>query len=157
MRLASSNLARNTLPILKAGSLGGGELRHGLYVRSLHRGISCFSQRTKGFAQNKTFEMILVNTRGFLAERLRFSLPVNLPMKLLFNKLKMKKKNNLYPISSGRDDEEKAMYALAIYLNSIGWSCLVGQFYGIETEGGFNHRLVFRFTGKKISNNKTKK
>lgn len=66
------------------------------------------------------------------------------------------KKVNLYKISDGKTDEERAIYAVVRYLHSKGWSCLLGGFQAIEQGSAkFNFRLIFGFTGKKLTANKT--
>lgn len=56
----------------------------------------------------------------------------------------MKKINNKEKL------EDKATYAVAAYLESIGWKCMVGGFKSIEQGyGKFNFRLVFNFVGGK--------
>lgn len=62
-----------------------------------------------------------------------------------------KKKPPLYKISDGKTDEEKAVYAVARYLHTKGWSCLIGGFSAIQQGSAkYNFRLVFGFTGKKL-------
>lgn len=47
--------------------------------------------------------------------------------------------------------EVNAMKSIAKYLNSIGWSCLVGGFEGIEQEKQkYKFKLIFSFVGKKV-------
>ena len=46
--------------------------------------------------------------------------------------------------------EDKAIYAIADYLKSIGWNCLVGGFKGIaQGEAKYKFDLIFSFVGKK--------
>lgn len=70
----------------------------------------------------------------------------------------MKKKIKTIEISKETKIEDKAIYAIADYLRSIGWSCLIGGFYGIEQDSSkYNFRLIFNFTGKKLCQKKSKK
>jgi hypothetical protein len=45
--------------------------------------------------------------------------------------------------------EDKSIYAIANYLRSIGWSCLVGGFKGIGQTGKYKFDLIFSFVGSK--------
>jgi hypothetical protein len=66
-------------------------------------------------------------------------------------KIKDKKKIKTIEITKETTIEEKAIYAVADYLRSKGWSCLVGGFSGIEQDSRkYNFRLIFNFTGKKL-------
>lgn len=70
-------------------------------------------------------------------------------------KTKRKKQIKTIEISKETAIEDKAIYAIADYLRSKGWSCLVGGFYGIEQGlAKYNFRLIFNFTGKKLCRKK---
>jgi len=76
--------------------------------------------------------------------------------------LKMKNKKTrkieTIEITQKTSIQDKAIYAIADYLRSIGWSCLIGGFYGIEQDSAkYNFRLIFNFTGKKLEKRPTLK
>ena len=72
---------------------------------------------------------------------------------------KKKKKIKTIEITKETSIEDRAIYATADYLRSIGWSCLIGGFKGIaQGEEKYKFDLIFNFVGnkKKINPKMTK-
>ena len=74
------------------------------------------------------------------------------------NIMKLKNQIKTIEITKKIKIEDKAIYAIADYLRSIGWSCLIGGFSGIEQGSAkYNFRLIFNFTGKKLCQKRKRK